>query len=293
MIEFSLSYTGDDADDHQLNFYDASKALAGFQRSLALTTHLILNGEVITKAPYLQGAEIMVLPPEEGSWLVRACIVIGTLSSSAYLLGSTPKDTVLGHLMYSAYDYVISESLGFHVDFDKSLGQQYKEINKQETQRVPIIEQSKLDSVIEKCEHSIKEMHRPIIKSHSANSAKIYYTSHSGQKPLQSPLNSNTFEYIQHTDQSNTSIIVEGKISSYNINTFSGRIYVPELNRPISFQLSDAAQNLIAINKVTSNMRMNARDRFTRDGSDLLQLEVLENFSRSGRLKSYYVLAVN
>jgi len=48
MVEFSLSFEGDRADRHELDFYDAAQAMLGFQRSLAITTHLVLNGKVIT-----------------------------------------------------------------------------------------------------------------------------------------------------------------------------------------------------------------------------------------------------
>jgi hypothetical protein len=73
-LEIELSYIGAEADEHELDFYDASVALIGFQRSLAITTHLILNGEVITQAPALKGARILALPPEEGSWKIKAAV---------------------------------------------------------------------------------------------------------------------------------------------------------------------------------------------------------------------------
>jgi hypothetical protein len=67
-IEITLSFNGGAADKNEINFYDVSQALIGFERSLALTTHLVLNGEIITQAPALKGAEILAIPPTEGSW---------------------------------------------------------------------------------------------------------------------------------------------------------------------------------------------------------------------------------
>jgi hypothetical protein len=149
-LTFTLKYDGADATAHNIEMYDVAQALSGFQRTLALTTHLILNGDVITQAPALTGAQIYALPPEEGSWQIVAAIVGGL-----WVLGQAQQNSVLGHLATSAYDYVINESLGFHVDFTKTLGQQYEEAKKAKL-NLPEVHQSKFDSVIEKCDSSFK-----------------------------------------------------------------------------------------------------------------------------------------
>lgn len=103
-LEFSLAFSGATADRHLLDMYDAAKAVAGFQRSLALTTHMILHGEVITQAPSLKNAQILVPPFEEGSWKTGAIIVI---AAGAFQVLTAPTDTPLGHLIHSAYSYVV------------------------------------------------------------------------------------------------------------------------------------------------------------------------------------------
>ena len=129
-LAFTLSYSGAMADEQAIEFYDVALALIGFQRSIALTTHLVLNNEVITQAPTLRGANVIALPVEEGSWKIKAAVVGGFLAG-AYQLGTAPKDTPIGHLVRSAYDYVISETLGFHLDYNKTLGQQYEDLEKE------------------------------------------------------------------------------------------------------------------------------------------------------------------
>ncbi len=121
---FSLSFTGRAADHNLIEFYDAAEALVGFERSLAITTHYVLNGSVITQAPSLKGAKIYAISPQAGSWKILAYIAAaGTLISQ---INAIPKDTPLGNLIYSAYDYVIHETLGFHVDYSKTLGVQFE-----------------------------------------------------------------------------------------------------------------------------------------------------------------------
>jgi hypothetical protein len=118
-LDLTLSYAGAEADHHELDFYDAAIALIGFQRSLALTTHFVINNEVITQAPALKGARILAIPPEPGSWKITAAVIVGI--SGLYKVGTAPIDTPLGNIVNSAYDYVISTTLGFHVDYKSTL----------------------------------------------------------------------------------------------------------------------------------------------------------------------------
>jgi hypothetical protein len=174
-IEITLSYEGSQANENLLDFYDASTALIGFQRSLALTAHLAVNGEIITQSPSLKNASILIRPPEDGSW--KAVAVVGGLLFAG---GQSSHDSVVGHVFTSIYDYVISESLGFHVDFDKTLGVSIEEAQRQ-TDAVPKeLDSGKIDALIEKTENAFKQMHRPIIESKTANTAIVWLSSKGG-----------------------------------------------------------------------------------------------------------------
>lgn len=285
MVGFTLSFQGNEADEHKLDLYDASQALIGFQRSLAITTHLILNGEIITQAPALKNAKILAAPPREGSWELTALIICGV-----YKLLKTPKDSVIGHLIYSAYDYIISETLGFHVDYDTSLGQKYDELQKEKENNIPILRQSNLDSAVEKCENSVKEMHRPIAKSKTALQAKLLYVSNGTSQKLPHELNIDTYEYMESTTRSESPETVVGLISSYNINTYKGRVFVPSEGRPLSFQLDCNARDNLTVAKIVNSLSMNATDRFI-EGAQI-HFRAYRNTSKSGQLKSYYIVEV-
>lgn len=293
-MELALSFNGNLADEHQLDFYDASQALAGFQRTLALTTHLVLNGKVITQAPSLQNAQILIYPPSEGSWKLNAKVAITAATlTGIYQLGTAPKDTPLGHLMYSAYDYVISESVGFHVDYEKTLGESYDEMKSNERQQLPILEQSQFDSIIEKCENSIKQMHRPISASESAEAAEISWIRQSITKRFSTRLDKKSYEYIAVTHQSDRPERLVGKVSSFNINTNNGRIFIPDLRRPIAFTLSESARNFTINEKILQNLNLNSRERFGKGSNGgLITLVGYRNTSSNGRLKSFRVVDV-
>lgn len=285
-LKFALSFEGNDADDHVLDFYDAADALTGFQRSLALTTHLVLQGEIITQAPALRGARILIKSPEAGSW--KVITVVGLIASGAHTLGTAPRDTVLGHLVASTYDYVVNETLGFHVDFDTTLGRQYEELN-QRNRIAPQITQSQVDSLMEKTESSIREMHRPIAASQTANTARV--SSIIGRTSTQiATLDSATYDYVSVTRQVEQPVQLIGRVSSYNINTFGGRIFVDTENRPIPFDLAEGCRDPHTIELITSSLRNNARNRLGADGA--LSVGAFRFESSTGRLKKILITHV-
>lgn len=292
-LEFTISFTGSSADRHTLDFYDAAQALIGFQRSLAITTHLLINDKVIIQAPSLKGAKILAAPVQSGSWMLTAAIV-GAAGTGLYKLLTAPRDTPLGHLVHSAYDYVISESLGIPVDYEKSLGQAYKELTDVTDKPVPHLSQPRFDSVIDKCENAIKQMHRPIAASESAQTAKITSNNQGDIQSLEADLNIDTYRYIDKTIKSDQPVRYVGKVSSYNLNTFNGRVYVDSLQRPVSFMLLDSARLVRSISLITQSLGNNAQNRMTSSPSNSepvelpsrIAFEAIEFRSQSGRLKS-------
>ncbi len=286
-VKFSLSFEGNEADDNQLDFYDAADALTGFQRSLALTTHLILNGEIITQAPALKGARILIKSPERGSW--KVVTTVGMIMAGAHQLGTAPRDTVLGNLVTSAYDYVVNETLGFHVDFDSTLGQQYEQLQRQRKPIAPKITQSQMDALIEKCESSIKEMHRPIYASKTAETA-ILNSNYRRDVNNIATLDVDTFDYVNLTTQVERPIENVGRISSYNINTFKGRVFVGNEHRPIPFDLAEGCRDILSVQAVTQSLQRNARDRFAADGE--IRFTAFRFESSTGRLKRLLITRV-
>ncbi|HVP84062.1 MAG TPA: hypothetical protein VMS78_05010 [Rhizomicrobium sp.] len=289
LISFTLSYAGASADNNQIDFYDVSQALLGFQRSLALTSHLILTGEIIIQAPSLQGANIIVAPPEAGSWKTTATIIVG-VGSAIFKLGTASPDTPIGNLVRSGYDYVISETLGFHVDFNSTLGKQYDELHGTDAS-VHKLSQSKFDSLIEKCEPAIKNMHRPIIASQTATEATVTSPNRGKVCQIGPILNAETYDYISYTRRDDFPTDVRGMVSSYNMNTFKGRIFAVEEQRPIPFELLESARIMPVIELITNSLAINAQGSYL-PGAEI-RMSAFCNYSRSGRLKSLSVVEVS
>ncbi|MBK9521377.1 MAG: hypothetical protein IPO13_07130 [Rhodocyclaceae bacterium] len=286
IASFTLSFEGQNSDAHRIEFYDVAQALIGFQRSLALTTHLILNDKIITQSPSLKGARIFAIPAEEGSWKFTA-VVSTMLATGAYNLGTAPKETPLGHLVYSLYDYVISESVGVHVDYAKSLGQQYEEVQKRKI-KLPLIDQSRADSLVEKCATAVKEMHRPIFMTETATTGSLSGNINGRNLPLQTPLNIQTYEFLQETYSDPATSVILGRVSSYNSNTYKGRIYVEEVGRPVSFELAQNARNAKSLRLITESLSASVLAKDADRG--YINCEVVRQLSKSGQLKNYKIL---
>jgi hypothetical protein len=288
-ISFTLAYSGHSSELHEIDLYDVSEALVGFQRSLALTTHLILNNEIITQSPSLKGASIFVLPPEDGSWKITAKIVV--FGTCFYHLSTAPKETPLGHLVYSAYDYVVSETLGIHVDYQKSLGQLYEEAELKK-QKVPEIKEHQLDSLIEKCEKAISDIHRPIYKTHTAEIAQISAVVHGKKRGVGPVFSSDTYLYLSKTIFESEPEIIKGRISSYNTNTYKGRIFDTREGRPIPFELMTNARTEPTIEVIVESLSYNALQKVDEE-LGFIYCRVLKYRSKSGHLKSYLISNVS
>jgi hypothetical protein len=287
-ITFEFKFEGNDSDEHRIDFYDVNQALIGFQRSLALTTHLVLNGKIITQAPSLKGARIYALPSEESSWKMTAAISLAL--TGIYHLGTTPHDTPVGHIIFSMYDYVISESLGFHVDYDKSLGELYEEA-KEKAPKLPQLDQTRADSLIEKCSSAVKEMHRPIFMNATATTGVLSSNFNGRNIPLNAPLTLDTYEYLHETHVEPGTVDIVGRISSYNANSYKGRIYVPTEGRPITFELVPSARSRATITLIMSSLRASALERRTNNG--YIKCKVIRELSKSGQLKRYRIIGID
>ena len=293
-VEFTLSYTGRNADNNEIDFYDVADALVGFQRYLALTTHLILNNEIITQAPTLKSARIYALPPEEGSWKLTAAVaMMGTsltaVGAGIFAVGTADKETPMGNLGRSVYDYVISETTGVHPDYEKTIGQQYRE-EKRKNPNFPDLTQAKLDSLIEKCQSAIYRMHRPIIASKTAKEATISMNDGRGHAEITGTLSKDSYDYMAYSKKDEVDVVVVGRITSYNVHTYKGRIYLPIEKRPIPFILSENARTAENIDQITTSLSATAKDKIN-DASDI-RCFAFRSRSRNDRLKSLVITTV-
>lgn len=135
-------------------------------------------------------------------------------------------------------------------------------------------------------------MHRPIFKTNTAESAEIYSIVGREQVSFESSLSIDTYEYMYEEYTENDAVIIEGRISSYNSNTYKGRVYVREEGRPVSFELTSNARNDKSVKLIVASLSENALGNHDEEWSVVYCL-VYRNRSKAGHLKSYTVLSVD
>lgn len=284
MIELELRFDGSMASNGAIDLYDAARALEGFQRSLALVTHLVLTGKVITQATSLtRDARIITRVPEEGSWKNRVWVLLG----GAFAVGSVGADSPVGYAVTSLFDYVMNETMGFHVDYNKTFQQQVAE-----TLAARQITSDRVDSLMEKTESAFVDMHRPIYYSGTATIADIHGQAgpRAPVKKLGPDMTLITYEYIAKTSRTEATSKLTGSVSSYNINTFRGRFFSKEHGRPIPFELMESAKNQNIIATITRSLQLSSVSRD--DPRALLDLTAFQVETSTGRLKTLHVTNV-
>jgi hypothetical protein len=280
-LTLEISYDGNLADEHRLDLYDISRSMMGFHRSIAITTHLLLNEQIISKSTSLKNAYIYSLPHEEGSW--KMTIVVGLVGTFLGGAVSAPQNSILGHLMFSAYDYVISESLGIHVDYNKSLGKLYEE---KKLKNIPIIEEHQLDMVIEKCNNSIIDMHRPIYKSESAEKTTIKGFINGKEIKFSSELSIDSYNYIKEEIILEDEFSITGIITSFSAINYSGKIEIPEIDRPISFILDAKVKSDRNFEKLIESLKNKAMKKET-PTNVTMDVQIVQ--TKNKKLKKYIV----
>ena len=278
-VELVLSYEGAQAKSHELDFYDAAIALLGFQRSLAITTHFVLNGAVITQAPALRGARLLVQAPEAGSFRVKTAVKTDD---------GTAAGNVTGELISATYDHVVGRTLGFPADdIAEIAGLMERRRGVAQAPSGASIE--RLDAVVEKCEAAIRDMHRPIVMSETAEKAKI---SASTKKPrFLYALSRETYENIQSRSLVQAPEEYIGRVSAYNLNTFKGRVYISENRRPVPFEVSDSARTPGTTAAIVRSFAENAGSRFSDAGA--LRFRAYPSETATGRLKSLLIVGAD
>ncbi|MFH7325276.1 hypothetical protein ACHHTY_02120, partial [Desulfurivibrio sp. C05AmB] len=139
---------------------------------------------------------------------------------------------------------------------------------------------------------AVKDMHRPIYKTGTASRAAIATEFPSRLiVPVKATLTNETYQHLQEEYRSDDVEIFGGHVSSYNSNTYKGRIYIKDIGRPVSFELAPNARNYDSVSIITSSLDANAVRRHSPELS-LIYCHAYKNESKSGYLKSLTITHV-
>lgn len=102
-------------------------------------------------------------------------------------------------------------------------------------------------------------------------------------------LNADTYGMMQAVERSHEEEF-RGRISSYNINTYRGRVYVGEEQRPIPFELASDARDTDTVSSIARSLSRNAA---TRDPESDIDFRAIKIISKTGRVKTLIITEVS
>jgi hypothetical protein len=185
-------------------------------------------------------------------------------------------------MVTSVYDYALDSVMGYHVDYSETLqSQYYKHFHSKG------ITEERVDSLCEKIEANIADIHRPIAISRSANRAKIIRCG-TNHHQVGHDFTQATYEHVKQTIKNPNLTDIEGYISSYNINTFKGRIFSIKDHRPIPFELDHGIRNSQQIGVITRSQHFNGQRR--NDPRALVRLTAHDLHSPNEKIKGFLVV---
>lgn len=260
---------GSEAKHHQVNLYDLSVSLRGIHRTFTIIGNFIQTDEIITRVPDAKGISILTQPIEKGSIALSISIAF----SAAIYAMSQSKESVLGHLTWSCYDYLVKKATGKHVDPDKSLFYTWYSDKGDPTPRIA--------SLIHKTESALLDMHRPII----TKSADILHIN--PEHGLGITLDSKTYDAINNTHIYPDSTLFCGRTSSYNANTQSGMIYVDSEQRAIPFEFDKDA--LIDATFIARSLSMYTRSKHLKSRTGFFEFQARKVCSSGDYLKKLII----
>ncbi|MHB9703334.1 DUF7946 domain-containing protein [Alcaligenes aquatilis] len=254
-LKIRFKYEHGSADSGRLDLYDASIALKGISRSLAIITHAYLNGKVRKHGDHAEGARFYIETPKRGSFIYEATIFIaGSVSSG---------------LFYDFIKHAFTEAVG-KID-------QEEDLSKALEKRVePTI--GELPAVLES---SLQDMHRPIKKEH-----EITLTASRPRGEVLAYFDYETAEYLEPVtvDWPN---VIEGNVTKYNALSGWGRFFDIQQGRTISFKMDvnapDRERSLITWSLHENNMQR----------SGTLYLKAKAVVTPGGKIKRYLVEGVD
>jgi hypothetical protein len=248
-------YTGGDAEDNRLDLYDGAVSLQGIARSLAITTHAFINGEVRTRADIAHGASLYLYPSRRGSFVLEAAVWMTAAVASG--------------VFYDFIRYTYKEAVGALDDSDEPGGALEKRIE-------PTL--GELPAVLES---SLTSVHRPITQDPKI---RIAVTRPRGEELI--VFDAQTANALLPVATKLLDPIL-GHVTRYNTISRWGRFYDYSEKRVISFfleaNISDRERSLITWSLHQANV----------NGDGTLYMFATADVTPTGKVKRYTVSKVS
>jgi len=217
-LSFKISYHHGDAAQGRLDLYDAGISIQGLAKALSITTHALLNDGAIRKqGDKAEGARIFINPSRKGSF--EEIITIFVSDPVAASVGTSILAAAFWDLIKWTWSHTVDKEYEPETPFVRRLADR----------REPFI-----GEISESLEIPLEQLHRPI-KQHAEMEISI-------SRPRVGEilrLDQDTMLNVSlSTDPDITENIV-GNVTRYNILSGYGRFFSDDLQRTVSFKITE------------------------------------------------------
>lgn len=218
-IKFSVAYDGGTARDGMLNLYDASEAINGLARSLAITTNAFLNnGQLRTHGERAKGAQLYLNPAKKGCFEETVSIFIE--DKFAKNIGPS----IISKSFWDFISWTWSAAVG--IDYSPETAYVRDVMNKNDLF---------INEIANILESSIKNLHRPI---HTEKDISLDII-----RPKVGTIlvfSKETLDYVTTRDETDPIRKISSNVTKYNVLTGYGRIFDDNSGKTIPFNLDDS-----------------------------------------------------
>jgi len=211
---FKIRYKGGIAEDHRLSLYDGTASIHGIAQALQISTHAYLNDEIVTRATALNGANFLLRPARQGSFLFDIIMQVEKYPATSSAVAAISAPVI--------YDFM-------KVVFKRATGDVNAEPETNHIERLIENREPFFDELSETLEGSLQRAHRPI--GSDINNISV----ERARGPLFS-FDIETQDWVNTNEEDSEDEIFTGNVTRYNSISRNGRAYIEQLNRVIPFK---------------------------------------------------------
>ncbi|WP_085612064.1 MULTISPECIES: hypothetical protein [unclassified Pseudomonas] len=263
-ITFVIRYHDGASKFHGLNMYYGADSFGGMAEAVALTTHAIVNNEILTQTPSTKGFSLDFKESHEGSYIQK------------FILEFTDADAirVVEYLRPAGFmelmTFHLASPLGLNPKIESDVAKRW------------------FRSYMNDSETLLERLSRPLTRIHHPVSGQGYQvTLFKSRTPFLS-FNERTLDYLSGSEVNDRAEELLMGVSRFNARTGTGRFIEDEQSDSISFSPLKAGLTRKAKSLLANSLKDLAEDRFTQ-----VKVEVRRVMARDGRTKHLILQAVH
>lgn len=262
-LNFSIRYHDGAAKFHGLNMYYGADSFGAMAEAVALTTHAIVNNEILTQTPSTKGFSLDFKESHEGSFVQKFALEF--TSSDAI--------SVISYLTVNGF----MELLNFHLSAPLGVNSR---ITSDAAKRW-------FRSYMEDSEELLERLARPLERIHHPVSGQGYQVTLSKSRTPIMQFNETTLDYLSGREISEKTEELTVAVSRFNARTGTGRFIEAEDADSISFSPLKAGLPQRGKRLLASSLSALVDEHFKP-----IKAEVRRVLSRDGRTKHFILQAV-